>query len=148
MAILDRLRERLTRSQSIVAADAGAAFLSWPMALLLADPAALAARPPAATALEAGGFALLAAVVLLAARVPRIAWRYVGPVDLARTVGAASAAALLFGLVLAAAGRLGGFTPLLPVLHALTVSALLAGARGAYRAAVQHGAAAGEAIPV
>lgn len=34
------------------------------------------------------------------------------------------------------------------MLHALTVSALLAGARGAYRAAVQHGAAAGEAIPV
>jgi O-antigen biosynthesis protein WbqV len=148
MAILDRLRNRLTRSQSILAADAGAAFLSWPAALLLADPAALAARPPAATAFEAAAYALLAALVLLAARVPRIAWRYVGPVDLARTVGAASTAALMFGLVLAAAGRLAGFSPLLPVLHALTVSALLAGARGAYRAAVQRSAASGEATPV
>jgi O-antigen biosynthesis protein WbqV len=148
MRLLERLRGRLTRSQCVLAADAAAAALSWPAALLLADPAALAARPALGTAAEAAAFALLAALALLAARVPRIAWRYAGLADLGRTVGAAGAAALAFGLALAAFGRIAGFTPFLPALHALTLAALLLGARAAYRAVQERAPAPGEATPV
>ncbi|MDW8444877.1 MAG: nucleoside-diphosphate sugar epimerase/dehydratase [Acetobacteraceae bacterium] len=148
MAATDRLFSRFSRSRAVLAADTLAAALSWPLALGLASPPALIARPPVATALEAGAFALLCAVAFLAARIPRVSWRYLGLADLFRVIGTASLAAVLFGVVLGGVGLLGGFTPLLPVLHALVVSALLLGARGAWRAAAdRHGEGEG-ATPV
>lgn len=148
MAASDRLLSRFSRSRAVLAADALAAALSWPLALGLASPAGLAGRSWGETALEAGAFAALCAVAFLAARIPRVSWRYLGLGDLFRVIGTASLSAVLFGLVLGGVGHLAGFTPLLPVIHALVVSALLLGARGAWRAAAdRHGDGEG-ATPV
>ncbi|WP_114376739.1 polysaccharide biosynthesis protein [Elioraea thermophila] len=148
MAATDRLLSRFSRSRAVLAADALAAALSWPLALGLASPAGLAGRSWGETALEAWAFAALCAVAFLAARIPRVSWRYLGLGDLLRVIGTASLCAVLFGLVLGGVGHLAGFTPLLPVIHALVVSALLLGARGAWRAAAdRHGDGEG-ATPV
>ncbi len=148
MAVTDRPHVRFSRSRAVLAADALAAAISWPLALALASPVGLAGRSAAETALEAGVFAGCCAAAFLAARIPRVSWRYLGLADLFRVSGAASLCAVLFGLVLGGIGHLAVFTPLLPILHALVVSALLLAARGAWHAVVvRHGEREG-AIPV
>jgi len=140
MAANDRPAWRISKSRAVIAADWAAAALSWPLVVGLASPPALASRAAVGIALEAGLFACVCAVAFLAARIPRVSWRYLRLADLVRVIGTASLSAALFGLALGWAGRLAGFTPFLPVLHALVVSALLLGARAAWRAAAErHG---------
>ena len=111
-----------------IALDGVLAALAVPLARWIADPADLWLYP---LWLMAGG----AGAVLLAGLPFRLSlqyWRFAGLGDLIGVVGASILAALLFALLMGAAGIVPA-NPALPVVHAFTLVVLLGAPRVLYR---------------
>ena len=111
-----------------VALDGALAALAVPLARWIADPADTWLHP---LWLMAGG----AGAVLLAGlpfRLSQQHWRFAGLGDLISVVGCSIGAALLFAMLMAAAG-IAPANPALPVVHAFTLLMLLGAPRVIYR---------------
>jgi FlaA1/EpsC-like NDP-sugar epimerase len=111
-----------------VALDGGLAAASVPLAHWIAAPAADPFTP--AWTIPAGAVALLLAGAPL--RLSLQYWRFLGVSDLLAVAGAAVLGAALFAAVLALAG-VASPSPAFPVVHALTLLALLGTPRVLYR---------------
>ncbi|WP_237216866.1 polysaccharide biosynthesis protein [Falsiroseomonas oryziterrae] len=121
-------RDRILTNMGL---DAAVAALAVPVAIWLAAPGAW---PPGAW----WGLALpLAAATLLGAGwklgLPRQYWRFVSMADLLATTGAAVAAAVIFWVVINLADAWRPPNVAIPLIHAVTLAALLAAPRAAAR---------------
>jgi len=123
-------RDRILTNMGL---DAAVAAMAVPVALGLAAPGAWPPGPWWALALPLAVATLLGAGWALG--LPRQYWRFVSMADLLATTGAAIAAAVTFWVVVHLAGAWRPPNVAVPLVHAVTLAALLAAPRAAARMA-------------